>query len=92
MTNPQRGRYLHLLRQARVLIAEVDALDGPISRLPLHMAMLEVISALEAGITTEDWRIVAEAQVMLQQIEYRYRPADQQDGQYLLAEEGSKAT
>ena len=83
-----RKRYLDLLRRARQIVAEVDAVaDGPISRLPLHAALFEVIAAVEVAITTTDWEIAAEAQVMLQQIEYRYRPADQRDGQYRLAEE-----
>lgn len=69
-----------LMRAARLRVANMDAVDGSNVALgPIDMSLRTVMCALSCAIKSSDWSVVADAQVMLSQIELRYRPADLKD-------------
>ena len=65
----------------------MDEIDGgsEIDRLPLDMSLRTVITAMHTAISMQAWDIAADAMVMIQQIELRYRPADEKSkGVFML--------
>lgn len=57
----------------------MDEIDGgtEVQRVGCSMACATVLQALAAGMNTQNWNIIAEAYIMVQQIEFRYRAGDQ---------------
>ena len=80
----KKSNYNELMRAARKRIARMDKTDGgPISENPLDLALRTAMMAIKAGFSEGTYDAIADAQVMLQQIEWRYRPADSKGKNHL---------
>lgn len=71
--------YAALMKKAEETVQWMDSFDGgsEADRLPSYQALRTAMLALYAAMTCGNWNTVAEAMVMLQQIELKYRPADE---------------
>ena len=79
--------YNVLMRAARKRVEAMDKADGSTTAdHPLDLALRTAMSALNAAMGMGDWSVAADAMVMLQQIELRYRPADLKSGGMFMME------
>lgn len=64
--------YLELMEKARHANKERDDIDGGFARPDANPIILlrTAMSAIECGITLEDWNCVAEGQAMLEQLQH----------------------
>ena len=69
------SKYDDLLQFANKRVAKMDKIDGGnvAETHSLERAIRIVMTALETAINIEDWNVACEAQVMLQQLESKYR-------------------
>ena len=78
--------YSLLLKDARLRVETFDKIDGhTVADGNIDPALRTVMTALKSAIVSKDWGVVAEAQVMLQQIELHHRP-NKAGGMYLAEE------
>ena len=68
--------YDKIMGSARRHVADMDRIDGSVAEHPIDLALRTVMSALEYAMTCRRWDGVGDAQVMLGQIEIRYRSKD----------------
>lgn len=78
----QVDKYNQLMQRAREVNARRDESErkmglGTPDQGPLSLQLRTVMSAIQAGIISEDWNAVAEGQAMLEVIEKRERQAEQ---------------
>lgn len=85
--------YDKLMRKARKHIAGMDAIDGSnVTTCDLDQSLRTIMCALNAAMRERDkwpdtaWSAVADAQVMLSQLERKHRSPGVGDGDYYLKE------
>lgn len=70
-----------IIEEARQTVTRMDAIDHEYgfanpTQSPLSVGLATVMSAMKAGLVTQDWANVGEAYVMLEQIQQQVRHAE----------------
>jgi hypothetical protein len=81
------ANYRSLMKAARKRIRAFDKSDGSdVTKVDTDLALRTIMSAISSGIETNMWDVIADAQVMLSQLELKHRPPALRGNGYFLEE------